>query len=163
LIYSTRLQIKPFTCNDAEECYACITPTLTRYMSWEPPEDENAFETIWQAWLTTIKNGSDWVFVIRHQSNNEFLGLVGFHQTKHLRPELGIWIREDRHGFAYGKEAVTAIADWASRHFSFEAFIYPVAIENHASRRIAESLNGTPIYCSQQPKYKSITYLIPRM
>jgi RimJ/RimL family protein N-acetyltransferase len=163
MISSTRLCLKPFTSDDADECYACITPTLTKYMSWDPPQDRNAFENIWQTWLITIQDESDWVFVIRDQLNDEFLGLVGFHQAKQPRPELGIWIREDRHGFAYGKEAVTAIADWASRHFNFEAFIYPVAIENYASCRIAESLNGTPIYCSQQPKYKSVTYLIPKI
>ncbi|MFW1801170.1 GNAT family N-acetyltransferase [Acinetobacter nematophilus] len=162
MMSSTRLQLKPFTCNDAEECYGCITPTLTKYMSWDPPQDRIAFENIWRTWLITIKDESDWVFVIRNQLNDEFLDLVGFHQAKQSRPELGIWIREDRHGFGYGKEAVTAIAHWASQHFNFEAFIYPVAIENDASRRIAESLNGTPVYCSQQPKYKSMTYLIPK-
>ena len=162
-IQSSRINLKPFTANDAEECYACITPTLIKYMSWEPPRDQAAFEVIWRVWLTTIKDGSDLNFVIRHQENGEFLGLGGFHDVQSDRPELGIWIREDHHGFAYGKEAVTAIVDWASKHFNFEAFIYPVAIENYASCRIAESLNGTPIYCSQQPKYKSMTYLIPKI
>lgn len=36
-IQSSRINLKPFTSNDAEECYSCITPSLTRYMSWDPP------------------------------------------------------------------------------------------------------------------------------
>ncbi len=31
-----RLTLKPFTANDADETYNCITPTLTRYMAWDP-------------------------------------------------------------------------------------------------------------------------------
>ncbi|MEG0481626.1 MAG: GNAT family N-acetyltransferase [Acinetobacter sp.] len=162
MIDSARLILKPFTSNDAEECYACITPTLTKYMSWEPPQDQAAFEVIWRVWLTTIKDGSDLNFVIRHKLNHEFLGLVGLHETLGKTPELGIWIREDRHGFGYGKEAVTMIVDWASTRNDFEHFIYPVAVENHSSRQIAEFLNGFAIYCCQQPKYNSMTYHIPK-
>ena len=160
-IQSSRLILKPFTANDADESFACITPTLTRFMSWEPPKDRDAYDEIWQNWLNNIELGSEFTFIIRHQETHEFLGLGACHDIQGKNPELGIWIREDRHGFAYGKEAVTAIAMWASKHFDFEHFIYPVAIENHASRRIAESLNGVEIYCSQKPKYKSITYQIP--
>ena len=162
-IQSSRINLKPFTSNDAEECYACITPSLTRYMSWDPPQDQAAFELIWRVWLNTIKAGSDLNFVIRHKLNREFLGLVGLHQSLGTTPELGIWIREDRHGFGYGKEAVTTIVHWASTiRNDLQHFIYPVAVENHSSRQIAESLNGLAIYCSQQPKYKSMTYHIPK-
>jgi len=76
MISSTRLCLKPFTSDDADECYACITPTLTKYMSWDPPQDRNAFENIWQTWLITIQDESDWVFVIRDQLNDEFLVFI---------------------------------------------------------------------------------------
>ena len=62
IIDSARMTLKPFTSNDAEECYACITPSLTKYMSWDPPPDQAAFEVIWRVWLTTIKDGSDLKF-----------------------------------------------------------------------------------------------------
>ena len=47
VIYSHGIILKPFTAHDAEESYACITPTLTRFMSWEPPENRQVYEGIW--------------------------------------------------------------------------------------------------------------------
>lgn len=47
VIQSSRITLKPFTAHDAEESYACITPTLTRFMSWEPPENRQVYEGIW--------------------------------------------------------------------------------------------------------------------
>ncbi|RZG77920.1 N-acetyltransferase [Acinetobacter sp. WCHAc060033] len=162
VIQSSRITLKPFTAHDADESYHCITPTLTRFMSWEPPENRQVYDGIWQGWIQHIAEGSEYVFVIRHAESEEFLGLGGLHDVQSKTPELGIWIREDRHGAGYGKEAVTAIANWASADFDFEHFIYPVAIENHASCRIAESLNGIAMYCTQKPKYKAVTYFIAK-
>ncbi|RZG74094.1 GNAT family N-acetyltransferase [Acinetobacter sp. WCHAc060025] len=162
VIQSSRITLKPFTAHDADESYVCITPTLTRFMSWEPPENRQVYDGIWQGWIQHIAEGSEYVFVIRHTESEEFLGLGGFHDVHSRTPELGIWIREDRHGAGYGKEAVTAIANWASANFDFEHFIYPVAIENHVSCRIAESLNGIAMYCTQKPKYKAVTYFIAK-
>ncbi|RZG73929.1 N-acetyltransferase [Acinetobacter wuhouensis] len=162
VIQSSRITLKPFTAHDADESYVCITPTLTRFMSWEPPENRQVYDGIWQGWIQHIAEGSEYVFVIRHAESGEFLGLGGFHDVQSQTPELGIWIREDRHSAGYGKEAVTAIANWASANFDFEHFIYPVAIENSASCRIAELLNGIAMYCTQKPKYKAVTYFIAK-
>ena len=161
IIHSPRLTLKPFIASDATESYACITPTLTRFMSWEPPRDHEEYQSIWQIWLEHIVQGTAYHFVIRNKANGEFLGLGGFHDVQSDTPELGIWIREDQHGFGYGREAVTAIFGWASHTFSNQHYIYPVALENYASRKIAESLNGIETYCSMTPKYHSITYFIP--
>lgn len=95
MIQSERLVLKPFTANDANESYAHMTPTLTRYMAWESPQDHIEFEVIWREWLITIADGSDWIFVVRNKINQEFLGLVGLHDMHQSTPELGIWIRED--------------------------------------------------------------------
>ena len=160
-IQSSRLILKPFEETDADEIYGCITHSLTRYMSWEPPKDRAHFAEICQTWIRNIADDSDYVFVIRNKSNNHFLGLSGFHQNRGDYPELGIWIREDQHGYGFGREAVTAVVEWASINFDQESFIYPVAMENYPSRRIAESLGGVEMYCSQTPKYLSITYFIP--
>ncbi|AXQ21991.1 N-acetyltransferase [Acinetobacter wuhouensis] len=162
VIQSSRITLKPFTAQDADESYVCITPTLTRFMSWEPPENRQVYDGIWQGWIQHIAEGSEYVFVIRHAESEEFLGLGGLHDVQSKTPELGIWIREDRHSAGYGKDAVTAIANWASSNFDFEHFIYPVAIENHASCRIAESLNGIAMYCTQKQKYKAVTYFIAK-
>ena len=76
-------------------------------------------------------------------------------------PELGLWLRESAHGQGFGREVVTALAGWAHKHLGKESFIYPVAVENTASRRIAEALHGEIIEKRTNPKYDSVVYKIP--
>lgn len=160
-IRSSRLTLKPFTPLDADEVFQYITPTLTRYMSWDPPQTRQEFDEIWHGWLDNIKNGKELICVIRNSTNNEFLGLAGLHQMQSETPELGIWIREDRHRSGFGREAVKSIASWASGNLKIKGFIYPVAIENFASRQIAESLGGTLYSYEKKRKYDSVIYSIP--
>ena len=162
-IRSFRLTLKPFTSFDSDEIFRYITPTLTRYMSWDPPENRQEFDKIWHEWLDHIKNGQELICVIRNSNDNEFLGLVGLHKMQSEIPELGIWIREDRHRLGLGQEAVKSIASWASGNLKIKSFIYPVAVENFASRKIAESLGGTPYSYEKNRKYDSVTYLIPKI
>src|ERR1700744_2330157 len=57
-------------------------------------------------------------------------------------PELGIWLKEAAHGQGWGTEAIKAVAEWATKNLAKESFLHTVAVENLASRRIAEKLNG---------------------
>ncbi|NYH16350.1 RimJ/RimL family protein N-acetyltransferase [Paraburkholderia bryophila] len=160
-IESTRLLIKPFSPADADVAFSCITLSLTRYMAWEPAASRDEFDRIWQGWIPSIENGSDYVFAIRHRTDRSFLGLVGLHYVNTEKQELGIWIREDRHGEHFGREAVTLVARWATQTLGAESFIYPVAEENLPSRRIAESLGGVIVEHCERPKYKAVIYRIP--
>lgn len=160
-ISGSRLYLKPFSSIDAEEAFQCITPTLTQYMSWEPPENRDIFKQIWSKWLLTIEDETDLVFVIRDVIDHDFLGLIALHQTQSKTPEFGIWIREDRHHLGFGREALKLLLNWASSHFHYEHFVYPVAVENKPSRKLAESLGGVIQYYQKKPKYESVTYAIP--
>lgn len=160
-IESPRLSIKPFSSDDADVAFPCITPALTRFMSWEPPASRENFDQIWRSWLPTIEDGSDFVFAIRVRRDGQFLGLAGLHHVQTNMPELGIWIREDRHGEGFGGEAVAQVAQWATQTRGIQRFIYPVAEENRASRRIAESLGGVVIEQRTAAKYDSVVYQIP--
>jgi RimJ/RimL family protein N-acetyltransferase len=158
---SERISLKPFTAADADEIFACITPEITRFMSWEPPTSPAAFAQIWQSWLPSIVGGSDLHFVVRSSIDGRCLGIVGLHAAHTKCPELGIWITEDVHGQGFGREAVAAVAAWASEKFNPNYFEYPVAEENVASRRIAESLGGSIAERRMNPKYTSVVYHIP--
>ncbi|WP_174920491.1 GNAT family N-acetyltransferase [Burkholderia metallica] len=162
LIESHRLSIVPFSALDADEAFPCITQTLTRLMSWEPPKDRAEFDRVWQSWLPTIIDRTDLVFTIRERGSMAFLGLAGLHRAKSESPELGIWIREDRHGEGFGREAVKWVARWASAALNSSEFTYPVAEENRGSRRIAESLGGVIVECYDTSKYRCVVYRIPR-
>ncbi len=160
-IKSARLLLAPFSAKDADEAFGCITPALTRFMAWEPPATRRDFDRVWQSWLPAIRNGSDLTFAVRMSASGQFLGLVGLHRAQTTTPELGVWIREDCHGQGYGRESVTAVVAWASSCFKPASFIYPVAEQNVASRRIAESLGGIEFRRQVERKYTSVIYRIP--
>jgi RimJ/RimL family protein N-acetyltransferase len=160
-IESGRLSIRPFLASDADDTFPCITPSLTRFMSWEPPLNREGFDRVWQSWLPAIDDGLDFVFAIRHREDGFFLGLVGLHDVRSHRAELGIWIREDRHNEGFGREAVGLVARWASRILRIQSFTYPTAEANSPSRRIAESLGGVIVESRITPKYNSVIYQIP--
>ena len=156
-----RLLITPFSPDDADEAFAEITPSLTRFLSFEPPPSREAFETIWKKWLKTIEDGSDLTFVLRLLDSRRFLGLAGLHETRSAEPKLGIWIAESEHGHGYGREAVHNIARWGAKAFGATAFHYPVAVENSPSRRLAEALGGLEIGTETTAKFASVIYRIP--
>lgn len=160
-IPTERLHLRPFSAADSVEAFDAITPTLTRFMAFDPPSSQSAFEAVWRQWLVTIADGTDLTFVIRHRQRDRFIGLAGLHNTQSLEPELGIWVREQEHGHGYGHEAVCAIAKWGARVYGRDAFRYPVAEANIASRRIAEKMNGSVIDHEIAPKYRSVIYRIP--
>lgn len=160
-IKSQRLSIKPFAPTDANDAFGCITPTLTRYLSFDPAPTPVIFESIWRTWLPKIDAGVDFAFAIRDRKTRDFIGLAGLHRTGDAEPELGIWVREDNHGQGYGCEAVKAVAAWAAERFGPASFMYPVARENVPSRRLAEALGGTVIGERTAPKYDSVIYQIP--
>jgi RimJ/RimL family protein N-acetyltransferase len=162
-INSERLRLKLFTADDAEDLFAAITPAITRFMQWEPPRSLAAFAEVWRSWLAPIHDGSDLHFVVRALAHDRCLGLVGLHAAKTACPELGIWIREDAQGNGLGREAIAAVADWASETLEPDCFEYPVAERNVASRRIAERLWGVVIGSRSNPKYASVVYRIPNL
>jgi RimJ/RimL family protein N-acetyltransferase len=160
-IHSDRLSLRPFSATDADDTFPCITLSLTRFMSWDPPRTREDFDRVWQSWQPAMEKGSDYVFAIRQREDSNFLGIAGLHDITSECAELGIWIREDRHHQGFGREAVTLVARWASRILRIPSFIYPVAEANTASRRIAESLRGVIVETRLTPKYSSVIYRIP--
>ncbi|MDR5758759.1 GNAT family N-acetyltransferase [Caballeronia sp. LZ035] len=162
MIESPRLLLTPFSPANADEAYQCITPSLTRYMAWEPPENQDEFAKVWQRWIHARTNETDLVFAVREKKGSRFLGIVGLHDLQTLVPELGIWIREDCHGNGFGREAMTCLYVWVSANYDHSSFSYPVAEQNHASRRIAESLGGVVTDTCATPKYRSVLYSIQR-
>jgi RimJ/RimL family protein N-acetyltransferase len=160
-ITSDRLRLRPFTPHDADDAFACITPALTRYMAWEPAPSRDAFRAVWTNWIAPLAV-DEYVFVIREPAGDGFIGLVGLHRLNEDAPELGIWIREEAHGLGYGGEAVKLVADWAQHTLGVTRFVYPVAEQNQASRRIAERLGGVVAGRRTTPKYESVTHRIDR-
>jgi RimJ/RimL family protein N-acetyltransferase len=159
LIRSARLQLSPFKMADAEEVFECITPAIARFMRWEPPKSLNEYKAHREARLRA-NDQSVFSFVIRRSDTMECLGVAGLDEADQPTPELGIWLKEAAHGNGYGTEAIKAVAEWAMKTLSKESFLYPVAVENAASRRIAEKLKGEIVGSHRNPKYESVVYEI---
>jgi RimJ/RimL family protein N-acetyltransferase len=142
VLISERLTLQSFSEHDAGESFAFATPTLTRFMAWDPSPSPAAFAQIWREWLPKMAAGTDLALVVRVKSTGEFLGMAGLHGIGGAEPEIGIWIKEAAHGAGYGREAVATTIAWACRWVGATAFTYPVAVENLPSRRLAESIGG---------------------
>jgi len=161
ILESSRLNLFIFSIEDIADIYPCITPTLTRYMMWEPAQSLEALEHICKKWLIAEANATDLHFVLRDKENLSFIGLIGLHRIHTLTPELGLWIREDRHNQGFAKEALLKVFCWASRNISAQYFVYPVAVDNQPSRKLAEFLGGTLAGYKTESKYQAVIYHIP--
>ncbi len=159
VIQSSRLQLSQFQISDAEEVFACITPAITRFMRWDPPT--------WTEYLARCEqrvrqpNANTLSFVIRRRQDHECLGMAGVEDIDRPSPELGLWLKEAAHGQGFGLEVVGALIDWAHKNLGKDSFTYPVAVQNMASRRIAERFGGEIIENRTSPKYDSVVYRIP--
>lgn len=158
-IETPRLSLRPFAMADAEDVFACITPAMTRFMAWDPP----AFEDYRARCESLVRDDgrTEVQFVIRRRDTLDCLGVTAVERPQDELPELGVWMKEVVHGQGYGREAVEATLRWASATWDRAGFVYPVAVENTASRRIAEGLGGVVIAARSGRKYESVVYRIP--
>jgi RimJ/RimL family protein N-acetyltransferase len=159
VIQSSRLQLSQFQMRDAQDVFACITPAIAKFMPWEPP-----------SWIEYVARCEKRVqapepdkfsFVIRRLDNRECLGMASLEDADSVSPEVGLWLKESAHGQGFGREVVAALVKWGHAALGKESFIYPVAVQNTASRRIAENLRGEIIGNRKNPKYDSVVYRIP--
>jgi RimJ/RimL family protein N-acetyltransferase len=159
VILSPRLQLRQFQMVDAQEVFGCITPGIAKFMPWEPPS--------WSEYLTRCEKRvqapepNKFSFAIRRLDGGECLGMASLEDADSVSPELGLWLKESAHGRGFGREVVAALVEWGHASLGKRTFTYPVAIQNIASRRIAESLHGEIIGNRTNPKYDSVVYRIP--
>ena len=167
LISSERLTLRAFTPADATESFAEANVRIAKYMSWNPPSSEPEYEAIWKRHVSDIKTGRELHLVIRLKTTKEFVGRVGLHPADATLLETGIWIKESAQRHGYGREAVAAVIEWASKKFYPSGFLYPVVDENIPSRRLVEGLGGVIIgtrrRCKAGDKIRNLLlYRIPR-
>jgi [ribosomal protein S5]-alanine N-acetyltransferase len=142
VIESDRLKIIPTSEKYAEEIFKEFTEEITTFMHPAPPKAiEETFEFI-KTSIEKIKKGEELPVVILNKTTSEFLGHGGIHKLNTDIIEFGIWIKKGAHGHKYGREAVTALANWAKKNLRYKYIKYPVDRRNVPSRKIAESLGG---------------------
>jgi RimJ/RimL family protein N-acetyltransferase len=88
---TSRLLLRAFVLADAPDAHAASTPTLTRYIIWDPAPSLEHLERICQTWLPMMTAGTDVSFAVRLASNRELLGIVALHHIDAPEPDVGIW------------------------------------------------------------------------
>jgi RimJ/RimL family protein N-acetyltransferase len=153
------MRLSQFQMVDAQDVFGCITPAVAKFMPWEPPS--------WSEYVTRCENRlrapepNKFSFVIRRLDNRECLGMASFEDADSVSPELGLWLKERAHGQGFGREVVASLVGWGHAFLGKESFTYPVAVQNTASRRIAENLHGEIVGSRTNPKYDLVVYRIP--
>ncbi len=88
LIRSPRLRLRSFEMVDAEEVFACITPVVARFMTWEPPHSFAEFAAHRQAMLDA-KDPGNLSLVIRQDDSSECLGVAALERADAPCPHTG--------------------------------------------------------------------------
>lgn len=139
-ITSERLTLEPITAKFREDIFREFTDEITLHMY--PATPASIADTDEYIAKTTAERAAGTDLAVAILKDGEFLGNGGIHALDTPTPELGIWIKKSAHGHAYGREAVTAIKQWADANLTYEYLVYPVVKSNVSSRKIAESLGG---------------------
>jgi len=142
VIETRRLVLRPVELGFAPEVFREFTAEICRHMFPQPPRiiaETEAYIIDARAKMAAAEELA--VFVLARDTT-EFLGGAGMHNLRSDAPEAGIWIKQSAHGHAYGLEAVEGLVRWAFARGARQV-LYPVMVENAASRRIPERLGGT--------------------
>ena len=67
-----------------------------------------------------MKKGQELVLAILNKKTKEFLGVAGLHHIDTPYPELGVWTKKSAHGHKYGREAMTALKEWADDNLAYD-------------------------------------------
>ena len=139
-IPGSRVRLVPISPEYTEIIFSEFTDEITRYMVPATPSGIGEVGDFIRSSIGNMENNTDLTLAILKKDDGEFPGVCGLHgKSSPGEPVLGIWLKKS----AYGQEAIAVLADWARQNIVYEYMVYPCDRDNIASRRIAESLNGS--------------------
>lgn len=142
ILESERLILQPISLKYTEIIFQEFNSEITKYTYSKPAENISETKDFINLALKNIKNNVDLVLTILNKNNQEFLGICGIHRINTVKPELGIWLKQQAQGNNFGKEAIYLLKDWADRNLNYEYCLYSVDQKNIPSRKIPESMGG---------------------
>lgn len=118
-------------------------PEIARYETWCFPgftRDEAAQYVNW--WRRAWTEGTAYYFAIEEAQTGAFLGSCGLSGPiqAHKRAGLGYWMRSSRTGQGLATDAARAVTRFGFEDLGLERIEMEIAVDNHASLRIAEKL-----------------------
>ena len=143
IIPAGRVLLRPISERDTWQVFENFTAEVTRYMVPQPSDRVADTIQFIRRSLAGMARGENLQLVIIDKASGEFLGGCGLHGKGTPRtPELGIWLKVAAHGNGYGREAITALVQWAEQNLLYDYLIYPVDKDNIPSRKIPQTLGG---------------------
>lgn len=137
-----RLVLVPLSMKYKDNVFREFNSSITQYMFPKPPDKIEETEEYILTSEEGIKSGTDLKVVMTLKDTGEFIGLARLHNVKTDMPVLGLWVKKSAHGNGYGKEAITALYNWAKVNLKYKYIKYNVDKDNIPSIKISESLGG---------------------
>jgi RimJ/RimL family protein N-acetyltransferase len=137
------IRIRPYRVEDSEAVYAAVRESVPELMPWMPwchPGYAIAESRTWlEVQVSAFEQQKAFEFAILSAAG-DYLGGCGLNQIDDVnrRANLGYWVRTGAVGRGVATAAVTLIRDWGFESSNLIRLEIVIAVENRASRRVAE-------------------------
>jgi RimJ/RimL family protein N-acetyltransferase len=111
-LQTARLRLRPAISRDAPRIATLINDPAVARMSTRIPHPYALQDA--EAFLAASEANGERVFAIDHRDDG-LVGVIGFHDSGHLGPEIGYWLGQPYWGKGLATEATNAALVWASR------------------------------------------------
>lgn len=144
-IQTLRLNIRPITIDDLNDCFAITSDLrlLEKSVAVVPHKTLQECAAYVEQVIENYKqNIPDW-WIIAEKETNRMIGFCGFveYAARFERAELGYMIAFESWNKGYATEACAAVIDYGFKHMKLHRIEATVDPENSASIRVLEKLN----------------------
>ena len=166
-IFTERLTLKPVSSSYEDDLFYGLTDEVARYLVFQPTGDIEDTRDFIRRSREEMEAGMSLKTVILNRTTGTFLGYANLRFIDTREPKVGIWLSESAQHKGFGRETVAALRDFADTNLDYDFLSYPVATENPASRKLAESLGGIVAHTgtftnSRGEVHDEVTYHIPK-
>ena len=142
VIETERLIIRKYNSDDLMELYSLLSDPIT--MSHYPKPYDLDGAKRWLNWcMTSYEKYGFGLWALELKKGNVFIGDCGLSMQNidgEILPEIGYHIKKEYWRLGYGKEAASAVRDWAFKNTDFKALYSYMTTSNIGSYKTAESI-----------------------
>lgn len=142
------IEIRPYMAGDANKLHEAVRVSIGHLSPWLPWCSEAYSLDDARFWVDTApeawQQGTDYRFGIFAVADGRLLGGVGINQLieQHKIGNLGYWVRSDATGLGVARRAARQALEYGFNQLRLMRIEVYVLRDNHASRKVAESLGG---------------------
>ncbi len=142
ILETERLLLREYTPEDFPALYALLSSPITMAHYPKPYDERGAHRWIDWSLENYEKLGFGWWALVNKETGT-FIGDCGITLQNidgRLLPEIGYHIHHPYWRQGYGKEAATAVRDWAFTHLDYDTLYSYMTEDNTASWRLAAAI-----------------------